>query len=137
MRFLIDEMFPPAVAELLRNRHGYDGVHVTEVGLGATDDPDVAAAARQQDRALVTENVVHVAGQHDLVLVFGHKRNVPAGRACWVPTRPGGYRRSRWAHARLGAALRQRSKARCLDCGVLPHRPGCLSLGRNRPVRWL
>jgi hypothetical protein len=81
LRFLIDEMFPPAVAALLRDRHRHDAVHVTEVGLAATDDPQVAAAARTRDRVLVTENVVHFAGEHDVVLVFVHKRDLPVGRA--------------------------------------------------------
>jgi hypothetical protein len=48
--FLIDEMFPPAAAELLRSTHGYDAVHVTEIGLGAADDSQVAAAARAEGR---------------------------------------------------------------------------------------
>lgn len=74
-------MFPPAAAELLRDRHGHDAVHVTEAGLGATDDSDVAAAARDQGRALVTENVVDFAGARDLVLVFVRKRTLPVGGA--------------------------------------------------------
>lgn len=81
MRFLVDEMFPPTVAEVLRDDHGHDAVHVTEVGLGAADDRTVAAAARTQDRALVTENVVHFADERELVLVFVHKRKLPAGGA--------------------------------------------------------
>jgi hypothetical protein len=103
---LIDEMFPPAVAELLGERHGHDAVHVTQVGLGATDDPDVAAAARDQDRALVTENVVHFAGQRGLVLVFVHKRNLAAGGAQasalaelldrWAADHPAPYRGPHW-----------------------------------------
>ena len=44
--FLIDEMFPVAAAGLLRTRHGRDAVHVTEAGLRAADDTQVAAAAR-------------------------------------------------------------------------------------------
>ena len=81
MRFLVDEMFPPAAAELLRDRHGHDAVHVTEIGLGATEDSTVAAAAREGDRALVTENVAHFADEHHLVLVVVHKRDLPAGGA--------------------------------------------------------
>jgi predicted nuclease of predicted toxin-antitoxin system len=81
LRFLIDEMFPPATAERLRDHHGHDALHVTEAGLGASDDAEVAAAARAQSRAVVTENVVHFAGQRDLVLVFVRKRNLPTGGA--------------------------------------------------------
>lgn len=106
MRFLIDEMFPPAVAEHLRDRHGHDAVHVIEVGLGAVEDPDVAAAARDQDRALVTENVIHFAGERDVVLVFVHKRDLPAGGAQasalaalldrWATDHPAPYRGPHW-----------------------------------------
>jgi hypothetical protein len=77
--FLIDEMFPPAVAALLRDTHGHDAVHVIEIGLRAAEDAQVAAVARAEGRALVTENVVDFAAERDLVLVFVLKRNLPAG----------------------------------------------------------
>lgn len=106
MRFLIDEMFPPAAAELLRDRHGHDAVHVTEVGLEATDDREVAASAREQDRAIVTENVIHFADERDVVLVFVHKRSLPAGGAQasalaelidrWAADHPAPYRGPHW-----------------------------------------
>lgn len=79
--FLVDEMFPAAAAELLRTRHGHDAVHVTEVGLGGADDAQVAAVARAQGRAVVTENVADYAAERDLVLVFVLKKNLPAGGA--------------------------------------------------------
>jgi hypothetical protein len=41
--FLIDEMFPVAATELLRETHGRDAVHVGEIGLRAADDAHVAA----------------------------------------------------------------------------------------------
>lgn len=77
--FLIDEMFPIATTALLRDTYGHDAVHVAEVGLQATDDAHVAAAARQQGRAVVTENVADFAAERDVVLVFVLKRNLPAG----------------------------------------------------------
>jgi hypothetical protein len=77
--FLIDEMFPVAAAELLRDNHGHDAVHVSEVGLRAVDDAQVAAAARAEGRAVVTENVADFAAERDLVLAFILKRNLPAG----------------------------------------------------------
>lgn len=105
MKFLIDEMFPP-VAQLLRDQYGHDAVHVTEVGLGATDDADVASFARNQDRALVTENVIHFAEERDLVLTFVHKRRLPPGRAQaavlaqlldrWAGDHPAPYRGPHW-----------------------------------------
>ena len=77
--FLVDEMFPAAAAEILRTKYGHDAVHVTEVGLGAADDMQVAAAARADGRAVVTENVVDFAAERDLVLVFVLRKNLPAG----------------------------------------------------------
>lgn len=77
--FLVDEMFPAAAAVILRETYGHDAVHVTEVGLGAAEDSDVAALARAQDRAVVAENVADYAAERDLVLVFVLKKNLPAG----------------------------------------------------------
>jgi hypothetical protein len=79
--FLIDEMFPVAVADLLRDTSGQDAVHVGEVGLRAAADAHVAAAARAEGRAVVTENVADFAAERDVVLVFVLKRNLPAGGA--------------------------------------------------------
>jgi hypothetical protein len=76
---LVDEMFPAAAAVMLRETYGHDAVHVTEVGLGAAEDCDVAALARAQDRAVVTENVADYAAERDVVLVFVLKKNLPAG----------------------------------------------------------
>jgi len=76
---LIDEMFPAAVALLLRETYSYDAVHVTEIGLRAADDAQMAAAARAQGRAVVTENVADFAAERDVVLVFVLKKNLPAG----------------------------------------------------------
>lgn len=77
--FLIDEMFPPAAAVLLRDTYGHDAVHVAEVGLQAAEDVLVAAVARAEGRAVVTENVADFAAERDVVLVFVLKRNLPAG----------------------------------------------------------
>jgi hypothetical protein len=77
--FLIDEMFPPATAVLLRADYRQDAVHVSEIGLQATEDAQVASTARAQGRAVVTENVADYAGERDVVLVFVLKRNLPSG----------------------------------------------------------
>lgn len=53
--FLIDEMFPTATAAMLRKTYGHDAVHVTEIGVRATEDAQVAATARAESRAVVTE----------------------------------------------------------------------------------
>ncbi|MGH8960716.1 MAG: DUF5615 family PIN-like protein [Jatrophihabitantaceae bacterium] len=78
-RFLIDEMFPPAAATLLRETYGHDAVHVFEVGLQAADDIAVAALARAEGRAAVTENVSDFAAERDLIVVFVLKKNLPTG----------------------------------------------------------
>lgn len=77
--FLIDEMFPAAVAQLLRETYHHDAFHVAEIGLRATDDAQVAATARAQGRAVVTENVADFAAERDVVLLFVLKKNLPAG----------------------------------------------------------
>jgi hypothetical protein len=79
--FLVDEMFPPATAALLRDKYGHDAIHVSEVGLAGADDAQVAAAARAEGRAMVTENVADFVTERDVVLLFVLKRNLPAGRA--------------------------------------------------------
>lgn len=77
--FLIDEMFFADVAERLRTK-GHDAVHVSQIGLGATDDAAVAAAARRDGRCIVTENVADFANERDVVLVFVLKKKLPTGR---------------------------------------------------------
>jgi hypothetical protein len=77
--FLVDEMFPAATAVLLRDTYSHDAVHVTEAGLQAADDAQVAAVARAQGRAVVTENVADFSAERDVVLVFVLKKNLPAG----------------------------------------------------------
>jgi predicted nuclease of predicted toxin-antitoxin system len=57
LRLLIDEMYPPAIAEQLRRRD-HDAVAVTErPELRSLSDPAVFAAAQHEARAVVTENV--------------------------------------------------------------------------------
>ena len=79
--FLVDEMFPPAAAVLLREKYGHDAVHVAEAGLQGAEDDQVAAAARAEGRAVVTENVADFAAERDLVLLFVLKKNLPPGSA--------------------------------------------------------
>lgn len=57
LKLLIDEMYPPAIAEQLRDR-GYDVEAVTErPELRALADADIFALAQQEQRAVVTENI--------------------------------------------------------------------------------
>jgi predicted nuclease of predicted toxin-antitoxin system len=53
MKLLIDENLSPRVARLLREA-GHDAAHVTEVGLGNTDDAEILDAAADGARAIVT-----------------------------------------------------------------------------------
>lgn len=104
---LIDEMFPAAAAELLREK-GHDVVHVAEVGLLATDDALVTEAARAEQRGIVTENVVDFAPERDVVLVFVLKRHLPSGGAQaaalartldrWLLDNPDPYVGAHWPH---------------------------------------
>ena len=77
--FIVDEMFPTATAVLLRDTYGHDAVHVVEVGLRAADDAQVAATARAEGRAVVTENVADFVAERDVVLVFVLKKSLPTG----------------------------------------------------------
>jgi hypothetical protein len=77
--FLIDEMFPTAAAALSRDTYGHDAAHVAEAGLRAAEDAQVAAVARGEGRAVVTENVADFATERDVVLVFVLKKNLPTG----------------------------------------------------------
>lgn len=79
--FLIDEMFGSRVAELLRDTHGYDAVHVDEIGLRAHSDAEVAAVARAEGRAVVTENVADFAAEPDLIVVFVRQLRLPPAGA--------------------------------------------------------
>lgn len=105
-RLLLDEMWPEPTAELLREEYGHDAAHVTELGLGATADADIATFARADRWAIVTENVSDFAREPDVVLVFALKRNLPAGTAQaaalaelldrWVQQHPDPYLGAHW-----------------------------------------
>ncbi len=53
MRLLVDENLSIRVAQQLREA-GHDVVHVTEVGLGNTEDQTILAYAADHDRVIVT-----------------------------------------------------------------------------------
>jgi predicted nuclease of predicted toxin-antitoxin system len=55
-RFLIDENLSPQLAHHLRAVHGYEAVHVNEIGLQGGSDADVLARAVAEDRIVVTSN---------------------------------------------------------------------------------
>jgi uncharacterized protein DUF5615 len=107
--FLVDEMFPPHAAVLLREKYGHDAIHVAEAGLRGAEDSLVAAAARADGRAIVTENVADFAAERDLILLFVLKRNLPAGGAQaaglaatldqWAHEHPDPYLGPHWPHS--------------------------------------
>jgi Domain of unknown function (DUF5615) len=90
LRLLLDEMYSPALAVELRAR-GHDVVSVHDPGHGVAvgaSDADVLAAARREERALVTENVrdyrpleigLLADGSHHAGLVYTSNRRFPRG----------------------------------------------------------
>lgn len=55
MRWMLDEMLPPAAAQVL-NERGHDAVCVTATALRSARDEAVYSAAVAQDRVIVTED---------------------------------------------------------------------------------
>lgn len=93
MKLLIDEHYPPSIAEQLRER-GHDAVAVQEeVDLRGMLDPDLFSEAQRRNRALLTENSAdyivldaeyrsrHLAHWG---LVFTSNRTFPRGKSTTV-----------------------------------------------------
>jgi hypothetical protein len=92
VRWLIDEMLPPATAELL-NERGHDAVSVHAVGLTGAADADVFDYAVDDQRLVVTENFADYSSllsqrlgndQPCVPVVFIHKPDFPKGGALAV-----------------------------------------------------
>jgi hypothetical protein len=60
LKLLLDEMYPPALAEALRSA-GIEAVTVNEEGLAGRSDPEILSAAAEGGYALMTENVADLA----------------------------------------------------------------------------
>ena len=75
MKLLLDEMYGPAVAALLRD-WGHDVIAVKErpdlIGL---PDEDLLQVATAEGRAVVTENVKHFAAIHRYILAAGQRHS--------------------------------------------------------------
>lgn len=75
MKLLLDDMYPPSIADGLRTR-GHDAVAVVKrPDLRSLSDPDVFAHAQSEQRAVVTENVadyVRIANSHDACAIAHH-----------------------------------------------------------------
>jgi predicted nuclease of predicted toxin-antitoxin system len=115
VRFLVDEMFSPAVGRRLTGL-GHDAVHVREVGLGGRPDDDVLGWATAEERVVITENAVDFVPLLDAAaatgvvttpVVLALKRTLPkdpgamanalAERlAAWADTHPDPYRHVHW-----------------------------------------
>lgn len=114
MRWLLDEMLPPAAATEL-NRRGHDAIHVNDLGLAGQSDPMVFDTAVAQGRVIVTENVADYAAlldqrlRHDdpcVPVVFVRKSDLPRRGALaarlaqrldrWAATHPDPYHGPHW-----------------------------------------
>ncbi|WP_419946182.1 DUF5615 family PIN-like protein [Candidatus Poriferisodalis sp.] len=93
MRFIIDEMFPPAAAGELR-RLGHDAVAVAGAELAGASDEFLYETAVAQGRIVVTENVRDFiglqaerlqAGQPAIAVACVLKRHLPRGSAALAP----------------------------------------------------
>ncbi len=115
MRFLIDEMFSPAVARHLTDL-GHDARHVRDVGLAGRTDDEVFDRATAENRVVVTENAVDFVALLDAAVgagvltppvVLALKRTLPADAgamanelakrlARWADNHPDPYRHVHW-----------------------------------------
>ena len=104
MRFLVDEMFPPAVCASLAQL-GHDALHVRQGGVDARPDPEVAALARRERRVVVTENVKDFAHEQDMVVVCvlksrlkqkGMAEHLAETLDEWARTHPAPYQGRHW-----------------------------------------
>lgn len=81
VRLVLDEMYPPAAAELLRQR-GVDTLAVKESAeLSGLGDRELLAFGAVEQRVLVTENVADFAvlarTEEHVAIVFCHPRRFP------------------------------------------------------------
>jgi predicted nuclease of predicted toxin-antitoxin system len=76
LRLLLDEMYPPRLAEELRRR-GHEVIAVAEIPeLRASEDEVLLLAATADRRVLVTENIVDYP---EIVATLNDERQVPTG----------------------------------------------------------
>lgn len=115
MRFLIDEMFSPAVARHLTDL-GHDARHVRDLGLAGSTDEEVLQVATWDDRVVVTENAADFVPLLDSAVgtgvmtppvVLALKRGLPSDAgamanelanrlARWADNHPDPYRHVHW-----------------------------------------
>ena len=94
MRFLIDAMFPPHVAQQL-NSHGHDAISPGTLGLYSLSDSSLVALATAEQRVIVTENAKDFARVTTCPVLIALKS--------WWPIQPLAHRMTasleRWAAA--------------------------------------
>jgi len=115
VRFLIDEMFSPAVARHLTDL-GHDAQHVRDVGLAGRTDDEVLDRATADNRVVVTGNAVDFVAVLDAAVgagavtppvVLALTRTLPADScamtnelatrlARWADNHPDPYRHVHW-----------------------------------------
>jgi predicted nuclease of predicted toxin-antitoxin system len=90
LRLLIDEMYPPALAEALR-ASGTNAFTVAERGLAGRSDSDVLAAAVEDGYVVLTENVADFARiAADRLTAGGHHSGVLIALSSRFSRRPSG-----------------------------------------------
>lgn len=91
MKVLLDEMYAGKLAQLLRDQ-GIEAATVTELGLAATSDADVFAAAADGEYVLLTENVSDFASLCSEHVAAGrHHFGVLIALSSRFSRRPAGY----------------------------------------------
>jgi len=90
LKLLLDEMYPPALAEALR-ADGIDAATVAERGLAGRSDPDVFAAGAADGYVVLTENVADFARiAAERLTAGGHHPGVLMALSCRFSRRPSG-----------------------------------------------
>ena len=90
MKLLLDEMYPPALAETLR-ADGVVASTVAERGLAGRSDSDILAVAADDGYALLTENVSDFARlAAERLTAGGHHRGVLIALSSRFSHRPNG-----------------------------------------------
>lgn len=93
MKLLLDEMYPPGLAEALRIR-GVEACTVADLGLAGRSDSDVLAGAVAGGYVLLTENVAdfaRIATEH--LITGGHHQGVLIALSSRFSRRPSGINR--------------------------------------------
>ena len=81
MRFLLDEMYPPTLADALR-KAGLEVATVAELGLAGRPDADVFAAGAEDGWVVVTESVSDFARiAAERLLAGRHHRGLVVARS--------------------------------------------------------